>query len=459
MVRKTLGSHKYTPVKRKGMDNRYLSVSGGTSKKGRWMKAAGLAGEAYNAGKYLATGNYVGAAMDYVPRIASAMFGKKKSATRNAKYSTQGAYKGSFRKGRRNTTSMTLYANKGVLLTSEISGTVSDPDCVYISHTACDTEKVITQMCDALFRKLFEKGGFNVTNLDDVIGSTSISTGVDWTVQLTEVAGQTGVESVNTTYTTLAASTVRSVSLQFHGAFKAFSAGYAYTGAGAAGTDTRLYRLILYHQDYNVTYGKVFKCAINLPDEVVRISAYSELKIQNRTLAADAGADEDNVSNNPLVGRSYQFATIPKTRDRSLFPLNAIRINSGVQLARSAQLGSTGYKEPPTPSVFTNCRSSTRIRLEPGDVKMSKIYTKKSINMLILLGKLNLQSGITPAFNAYHSIFPCEIFAFEDVINVNNSQNISCAYEANQVIGVYLKTKKKASAVVSYTEATQSNVP
>jgi len=419
--------------------------------------AMGYAGEAYNAGKYLATGNYLGAAMDYGPRIVKSLFGSKASAARRS-YKTKGQSAGRFKKGRKNRTNVSIYANKGILLTSEVGGTVTDPDCVYIAHTACDVEKVITESIDALFRKLFEKAGFMVTNLDDRVAHVGITDAKDWTVQLTEVAGQTGVESVNTQYVTVAASTVKTIATQFYGAFKSFSAGQTYTGSGAAATDTRLYRLILYTQDYNVTLAPTFHCSLNLKDEMLHMYGCSEIKIQNRTLSADGGTDEDNVSSNPLIGRNYLFSSMPRTRDKSAFPLNAIPVNQGVQLTRAGQLtNNQAWKEPPDPVMFTNCRKSAKIRLEPGDIKWSKLVSKKRMNFLDFLERIRLQSGITPAFNVYNSIFPSEIFAFEDIINVNGSQNISCAYEINQTIGVWFRTSKKATGVQSYTTATFSN--
>ena len=265
-----------------------------------------------------------------------------------------------------------------------------------------------------------------------------------------------------TAYTTIAGSTIRSVANQFYADFLKYSAGYSYgAGSGDAGNDIRLYNFNLYSQDYNTTYSPVFECSIHLDDEILHLSGSSALKIQNRTLVADAdaGTDEDNVTNNPLIGRSYMFKGMPKTRSKSAWPLNAVPINSGVQLVRAATMSTnTAMKEPPNPSIFSNCVKSGTLRLEPGAIKMSYIRYKKSMHFLEFLQKMNVQYGVT-VFHAYHSIFPSEVFALEDIINVNGSQNISCAYEANQVIGMFLRTRKKALAVLDYTTSTVSNNP
>lgn len=429
-------------------------------------KSWAVARELYKAGKYAATGNYVGAALDYGGRVvkyAARRVFKRKAAAKavTQRYHTSGGYHGRFRKGKRGLTPVSIYANKGVLLTSEVNGTVSDPDCIYITHVACDTYKLIIESVNALFRKLFEKAGFNVTTLDMTVSHTALGNASDWTVQLTEQAGQTGIETVNTNYVTVAASTVRSVASQFYGTFLSYSAGQTFTGSGAAATDSRLYRLILFSQDYNTTLAPVFHTSINLYDEMMHLYACSELKIQNRTLAADSSADAEDVSNNPLVGRTYGFPGIPKVRSASGYPLNAIPINQGVQLVRAATISpnNPGWKEPPDPTVFTNCRKSIKVRLEPGAIKSSKIVYRKSMNFIEFLRKVNIQYGVTPGFHVYHSIFPSEVFALEDLINVNPTHNISCAYEANQMIGVWLQTKKKATGLTDYSTSTFSNNP
>lgn len=387
---------------------------------------------------------------------------RKKAADnyKRSKYYTKGTFAGKLRKGGSNKKPESVYANKGVVRTSEVIGVVADPDCVYITHTAVDGYKLVEVAVQALVRKLFEKLGYRITNVDEVLGHISISDAKDWQIELTQIAGKTGVESVLGTHVTVAGSTVRTVAAAFLTNFMQFSSGFTTTpGVGSASNDNRLHRFILYGQDFNVTRQPVFECELRLADETMCVYGKSELKIQNRTLSATGSTDTNDISNNPLLGRSYMFSEIPKMRDKTAFALNSLPIANGVQLVRSTTIGNTTFKEPPLPQLFSNCKKSSVIRLEPGHIKHSFCMFKKSMKFMTFLEKIKLQYGSGTEFLNYQSMFPCEMFAFEDLINVNVSQNISCAYESNQTVGVYFKTARAHAGVSTFDSQTYNNVP
>lgn len=73
--------------------------------------------------------------------------------------------------------------------------------------------------------------------------------------------------------------------------------------------------------------------------------------------------------------------------------------------------------------------------------------------------RINLEFGAAPGNLVYHSIFPVEMYALEDMINVNAANNINIAYEANKTLGVYFKTRKKVQAVTTYETNTYNNMP
>lgn len=456
------GNYISPPAKRRRTTRAATQYNFTRSPRKYFYNAAGLA--ATRAADYIVPG--AGTALRAGYGLYKYIKGRKSTkqpvrGMRRRAYHTTGSYKGKFKKGSSKETKEQNYANKGILHTSEVSGTISDPDCVYITHTAVDGYKLVEVAVQALFRKLFQKQGYVITNVDEPLGHISITDAKDWQIELIQQDQLTGTESVLATYVTVAGSTIRSIANEFITYFMQFSSGATTVpGVGASANDKRLRKLILYGQDFNVTRQPVFECQIELDDEVMCVYGYSKIKIQNRTLAPDGGDQANDVSNNPLIGRSYGFKGIPKLRDRNVWPLNSIPINSGIQLIRSAVLtGNTGFKEPPNPSVFSNCQKSAKLKLEPGDIKSSTISFQKNQNFLEMLQKIRLQYGATAAFNSYYSIFPSEMFAFEDMINVNSTQNLSCAYESNQVIGVYFKTKKKAKGVITFAQATVNSEP
>jgi hypothetical protein len=381
--------------------------------------------------------------------------------TKHRAYHTHGSYAGNFKKSRKTTTPTTKYANKGMLQVSEINGSITDANIVYISHTAGDAFKIVQHSVTALIRKLFQKAGVTITSPDMILIKDGIPTrtAAGWLLELTSYNGASGVESSLINYTTITGDTLLLVSAVFKNSFIEFSSGYhSSTTGGAAGNDIILKKFNLYQVNDLGSVDSSLAASIELCDEILHVYTTSELKIQNRTLAADAGSDALDVSNNPLIGRNYRFNGMPKIRQTAngVYKLNTIPINSGIQLVKGGELP-INMREPPDPSQFSNCKGSAKIKLEPGQIKMSKLTWKKSMNFLTFLSKLNIQFGTTSNY-AYHTIVPCEIFALEDMINVTASQLINCAYETNQILGAYLTTRRRANGIQGFEQYTVNNL-
>lgn len=403
---------------------------------------------------------YAGAAMTAydIGKAGYQMFASKRK--KPAGMNTRGNFQGKFKKRKRPKSNLSVYANKGISSTYEVHGTVADPDCVYISHTTCDSFQLLAQAGRALFRKLFEKANFVISSIDELLISTSITTAVDWRVEITKVHGVTGVETVDTFHNLIATSTIRSVADAFSTVFLKYSAGETMTFAGNAVVDEfNLHRVILYRQDYNGTRSNVFEAELKFEDEILCVVGSSELKVQNRTKSASGSTDSTDINNNPLVGRSYLFNGMPKLKNKAAFALQSIPVDKGVQLVRAASISDTAFKEPPLPNTFSNCKSVAKVRLDPGAVKTSYVKCKKHMRFLPFLRQLRIQYGGATGFLSYYSIFPIEMFAFEDVINVNASENINVAYESNMVINCYFKTNRRARAVQCFQQDTKDNIP
>jgi len=396
---------------------------------------------------------YIGAAYDAY-EIGRGMYNRwrRRPERRRVKGRIYSGYNaGKFKKPKRVKSKDSVYGNKGIYQTYEIHGRVNDPDCVYISHQSVDGYEVIDTAIQALMRKLFEKAGFRIASLTDLLTSTAITTSVSWRIQLTRLNAKTGAESVQVQYDTVAADTITSVALQFLPAFLEYAAGFTNTGAGNAGIDTQNpHRIILFRQDVNVTTGYVFETEIRLQEEILCVMGSSELKVQNRSLSSTGSADAEDVNNNPLVGRLYEFNSMPKIRNKGAFPLMSIPVDKGVQLVRGASFPDPAWKEPPVPSVFSNVKKHSKVSLPPGGIKTTKISYKKHMNFLTFLQKIRLQYGTGVEFLATYSIFPLQIIALEDMINVNAVEKINVAYEANKTLGVYFKTMSKRTAVTEF---------
>lgn len=418
-------------------------------------RAAGMAGKAIP---------YVGGALTAM-EAGRLLYGAFKSKPKRVAAGVTGAYRGKFNKTKKKKKGL-AYANKGIQETHEVHGTIEDPNCVYITHTGVDGFRLIQKASIALFRKLFEKAGNVIVNLDDLLPTINLNTSQNQLIELTQINKRTGVETVLESYRLGINDTLRTVSDVFGDKWLSYSFGFNNTGAGNSGTDTlHPHRLVLYHQDFNTTIGDVMRCEMYLEDEMLCVQGVSEMKIQNRTNSASGTTSTDDVSANPVVGRRYTFSSIPNLRDKRGFKLQSIPVNNGVQLVRAAEIPSSAtaavsyFNEPPLPNLFSNCKGSSKLYLGPGVIKSGKIYYRKNMMFLKFLQTMRLQYGVSPEFNAYTTIFPCEMYAIEDMINVNPTQNIRLAYECNKTLGVYLKTRKKSRPVTSFLQQTFNNLP
>jgi len=446
--RTPMRSAPYRPTRRMatGLANAVISQIASTTPSGRAAIAAVRAGRAI-AG---------------VVRSARAQR-TTRPITRSQRYVTNGKYRGRFKPQRKATGNQ--FAEKGFLNTIEVSGTVTDPDCVYLLHAAADPYLIVGHAVEALLRKLFAKGGAVVNSVTEEIGISSPVDSANWVVKLVSCqrGNPTPVVWETKTFTTANNQSIRDIAAPMLTHFMQYSAGY--TTVPLTGNNANTFELMflqLFSIDFAVS-GNTDRIIANLDlrNETIVYYSKSMMKIQNRSKAADGGVDATNVNNNPLVGRSYTFSGIPNPRQMGAFPLGRIGVNRGVGLVRASDLVSTGggsaYKEPPKPSAFTNCKMTSKVRLDPGDVKTSTVSVSGQKSFLPWLKAVRLQYGpqaAVPDGNYYstYSMFKTQMFAFEDLINVNLSELISCAYEVNRESGLFFKTTGKNAAVTGFDQ-------
>lgn len=130
-----------------------------------------------------------------------------------------------------------------------------------------------------------------------------------------------------------------------------------------------------------IRYGTSFVLAKNeLLNAVVEFMSKSDLKVQNRTVAA--GADEDantteNVANQPLYGKTYsgKGSGLVARIERGI-------VDQGKSLLASEQTGTIAYqnntgelwlREVPLPTAFVGQTKAGRLRVEPGAIKTSSL--------------------------------------------------------------------------------------
>lgn len=362
------------------------------------------------------------------------------------------------------------FLTKGFQHTHEINGIVTDPDCVYVGMSAVSSYVAVELVAQALLRRLFEKcikqpinnikapiqgyhnsgasTGFNSDGFKIQLETVNLSTGgssfIDYETQaptdsIYDIVGEAGI-SVPVVPRWPAFMT------QMHNWCTKNSEDSANIIAPA--------KLHIYRKDGNAAAFWVHSGAIDLRTVKVHMFGKADMKIQNRSLAADAGTDSDNVTANPLVGYQYEFnSSCPAFKDTTQTP-GSFRIArmldvGGVVLARGASMTAAGdvLKEPPKPQFFMNCVKSSKVTLDPGALKYSSVkygFVKPFIAALKTIGFQNTAAGITG--QQYRNDGRCKMFALEDMINVNALQNIAIAYEINRQTMCYITEHPNTSA-------------
>jgi len=372
---------------------------------------------------------------------------------RRAVYRTTGSYKGKFRKGRNSKSPFTKYIAKGFVHTTEVNGTLGDPDVLYVGHSAISGAQALEFVAMSLLRKLL--WDISRLSIDNVVTPLYGIAGSAVTYQFNlYTTNPDTIAEAQISYNTVASDSIFTIVGNVAGGVTGTWSGLmtalqAYATGASEAMPTRLEVAKLDFSTLGTTYRILGQ--LNLMNTSCHLYSESELKIQNRTLGADASADATDVTNNPLVGRSYQFrGGVPYIKTNNIegraVLLDRMLDNTGSLLARGASFTHLAYREPIEPKMFVNCVKSSKIRLEPGAIKMDKLNWKKSMAFLKFIKLIYSDTRIG---NNYTLNIPgkCSIIALEDIINVNAAQNIALAYEINRKVGVYLTTGKVPAAI------------
>lgn len=376
-----------------------------------------------------------------------------------------GKYQGKFKKTNKKTAKkLSVYLNNGFVDTQEISGTVSDPDCCYLQHSAIDADYQLKMVRRVLLRKLLKKSiGWDCANADENI-PVEQTTGVanSLVIELSVIDESTGSITYWSVTTSALINTINLIAdnADFEIAFRKYA-------SGTYLNDQMNTEKLLYFRCYMLDFAPLgtnhrLLGQIEIGCQTVHVNIKSEMKIQNRSLGAGGSSDSTAVNNNPVVGYQYDFKTgTPQSRQNGAYLLETTGGFSAVSLVRSAQLPN-GFKEPPLPAVFLGVEKASRIRIQPGDIKKGVLYYKTKMNLLKYITSVGYRYNtfaVGPNFKAKHVLGKCQLYALEDVINVNVNENITLAYEVNREIAVYMTEKKVVPSIGKFTQIVLNNNP
>lgn len=381
-----------------------------------------------------------------------------------------GIYTGRFKKRRARKNREDVYLQRGFKNTMEITGRVTDPDCVYVGHSTTSGHRILSVFLQAALRKLVEKStGQQIGNMKEPLigifggGATHIRLVLNLkTLTTGAIASVDKVLAATDSIYTIVGDTAAGTGPGWPDLYN-FWVNYCMAAGGAVpGSVQQPYTLELYSGVNNTAYmmlGQLF-----FPRENINLWITSHLKIQNRSKAADGDADADDVSRNPIQGKLYQFnSSTPRCVTKNMQNIEIIPDNTGVITERAGDFPGESedvMREPPEFSYFRGLTKKGYVRLQPGHIKRDVLNWKLSMSCHKFFEKLDWRPSTALIATAYQykAMGKCTMIALEDVINVNLLQDIDIAYEVNRVERCYLTTGKRTAALGLMSIVTQNDI-
>lgn len=442
------------PGRKRGIGKPYSYTLSGMAKKA--LLEVGQRA-AYGAGQYVAS-KVKGYVASKKKDKAESMAPTVRRGPRSRRFHTMGRYAGRFRRGTK--VKRDKFLQYGFRHTVETTGIVDDPDCVYLGVSSHSSTGSLAIVCHALLRKLFRKTGIDITSVDMPIPGVVVDC---YMLRLSRENKLTGAVSTTDYVIGVGDSIFKIVGdgLVTAGLWPQllnFFRDYAQYFTAADQQTSVPKELILWRRD-SAADNYVPITYLVLENEMVSFRAANYLKIQNRTLAYTGSTDAEDVSNNPLMGRVYEMrAGAPRLRVDGARWLEAVDDAGGVMLARATQfLPANNFREPPHPQVFRDIVKSSRIKLDPGQIKYCKAkysFTEPLLKFVANYWVGTSGSGHGASFAQNKLRGNCVVVALEDVINVNATQKINVAYEANLTLAAMVWTKGPAVALGKLTTHT-----
>nr|UOF83121.1 putative capsid protein [Cressdnaviricota sp.] len=406
---------------------------------------------------------YAGRAYDYrYPEQIEA----SDDGTVSQKNNSMGYYAGhlgKFKNPKKTATAVAL--RKGYHVTNDDFGEVKDPNAVYITHSTYNVYHYSAAIRGALLRKLFKLAGIEISEPTEEMALFSAYNSDGFKLQYETKNPLTGALAV-WDYVTLDNESFFLVLSNF-----TFFRDHILSCLGGTNT-TEPYALRLYASDRNVldTNWRLMS-QLMLPSEKITIHSSSEIKIQNRTLGANAPAGNENVDrvdNQPVAVKTYLF----KHGDPRLKAPNFIHDNFpslvtlggipesyvGVRLIRSAQLINTNWQNAPDKGIFTNCSMVKGGLLQAGQMKSSFISASHRGLFNTVMKKLR------PEFPPQNGLIAgvqgkCELMLFSEKMRTAAANSIAISYERELKVGCILTTTKPVPWSTSFTSFQNDNVP
>ena len=113
----------------------------------------------------------------------------------------------------------------------------------------------------------------------------------------------------------------------------------------------------------------------------VEMLVVSSLKMQNRSVSDTGSSSTDVINTNPLIGRSYGgYGTGTTCVSTASLPAGSIGLHANGSDGLIVFEGTSQFlKEPPLPKDFNNVKYSSKISINPGEVRTHTLVSKHNM--------------------------------------------------------------------------------
>lgn len=375
-------------------------------------------------------------------KVRKRLFKLKKKKTGPGASFTQGSIGKPFSKSLGKVT-LAKAARSGAISKYETGGTISDPNCVYIGHSTCFVDEIVKQFARCVIKELMQQQGKGFAMWQET-----------YPLLTNDYLHFDYYQDASTTTIITPGATLITPGDSF---FNIANALVSVIQTAFSQPDAHVLRRIWW-TTVSATGNRVAQ--VNCKDFKMDYNIASTLTLQNITLAGSVADPDDNrnaISNNPVQG--YQYSAkgntfIPRARlsgDVSYLPFRPA-YNKGSFTNTAAASIPEVLVEPPTGSFFKRCTRSGKVKILPGEMKKSMIYTSKkmSVENLFYVFKEYLAAPAT-----YDVKFgETRMFGLEKMLNSRTSENsVNVAWELDQTITCAYKYKEKTYTAPLVTNA------
>lgn len=326
----------------------------------------------------------------------------------------------------------------------ETGGTCTADNVAFLGHATNSLQRMYTQMNLALARAFFGK----VLNTQPQTITEAL--GIKGTLYMQYRAHATDTTANTQNFSVATTDTLVSIAAGIEGMIDSI---YSITTTvtplpdyDRAGQSQAIVDRIYFLAQDSAGHTVEWKMKYDLHTSYCHLKSYSVMTIQNQSQAKTADDAVLEVDAVPLVGKIYAGPggyPLPRyTVTTTAAPTVTVAIQlTGAMLGISSSSGNT-YGEPPPGKTWINVKKESGIKLEPGEMKVSKLYNSLTLNYSKFYRKY--AQLITGVQNTSYSWQKFQFVALEKALGLKpdtNVLNVKIGYQIQQEFESYAVMK------------------